>query len=172
MIIGHHIHHHREQWAPAKVPTKRLAMHISLPSPPVLYAVVIGYAVLAFAVGENGIIMIEVFGFGLPVLIWPLLEWVAPPLVAMTEGLRARESISSALRGIPLVLLFAIVTPTVKGKNVVIPAEVPWLAHHSFRDGIVSVLLERVLLWSAVFLVVLVAVLVLRRLKQATNTES
>lgn len=141
-------------------------MRIALPSTPVLYAVAIGYAVLALAVGENGIIMIDVFGFGLPVLVWLLLEWVAPPLVAATEGLRARESIPGALRGIPLVLLFAVVTPTVKGRNVVIPAEVPWLAHHSVGDGMVAVLLARVLLWCAVFCAFFVAALVVRRLKR------
>ena len=136
-----------------------------------MYAVAIGYAALALAVGEDGIIMIEVFGFGLPVLIWPMMEWVIAPLVAITVGLQARESIPRALLGIPLVLLFALVTPTVKGKNTVIPAEVPWLAHHSFGDAIVSVLLMRLLLWGGLFFISMVAAMVLRRFKTVPEAE-
>jgi hypothetical protein len=115
--------------------------------------------------------MIEVFGFGLSVLFCPLMEWVVPPLVAIKEGLRARVSIPRALIGIPLVFLFAVVTPTLKGKNTVIPAEVPWLAHHSMADPMVSILLTRLLLWGAIFCVFMAVGIVLRRLKPLSRTE-
>lgn len=124
---------------------------------PILYGIAIAYAAITCLVRENGIIMIEVIGFGLPLLLWLLFEWVAPPIIAALIGFQARQSIAKALAGIPLVFLYASVTPTVHGKSVVIPSIIPWLAAFpSSLTQAMPIIQERLILWGGVFLVALI----------------
>ena len=136
---------------------------------PVLYGVAMGYAILTCIVRENGIVMIEVFGFGLPVLCWLLMEWLAPLVIAIFMGVQASASISRAMSGAPLVILFSVVSPTVHGKNVVIPTLIPWLAAFpSSLPHTLPILQERLLLWGSVFL----GALVLGRISRLTHPSS
>lgn len=124
---------------------------------PALYGIAIGYAALAYLARENGIIMIEVIGFGLPMILWLALEWVAPPVIAAFMGFQARQSIGKAMFGAPIVILFSVITPTVPGKNVVIPALIPWLAAYpSSLNQALPIIQERLFLWGGVFLVAVV----------------
>lgn len=122
-----------------------------------LYGVAIAYAALAYLVGENGIIMIEVIGFGLPMILWLALEWIAPLSIAVFMGFQARTSIVKALLGAPIVVLYCLVTPTVHARNIVLPALIPWLAAFpSSLNQALPIIQERLVLWGCVFLAAVV----------------
>jgi hypothetical protein len=122
-----------------------------------LYGIAGAYAVLTLIARETGIIFISVIGFGLPVLAFLAMEWLAPPLIAVFVGLQARWSLTKALYGAPLVILYTIITPFVHGKNVVLPANVPWLAAFPGSTAeAVSVIQQRIVWWGGAFLVTLI----------------
>jgi hypothetical protein len=136
---------------------------------PVLYIFAVFYAVVSCSIRENGIVIINVIGFGLPMLLWWLLEWIAPLAVAVFVGFQARQSFSKAMFGLPLVFIYALVTPTIRGENDVIPSIIPWLA--GFPTSLTKampILQERTLLWCGVF----IASLILARISRLTHPFS
>lgn len=118
-----------------------------------LYLSAIIYSGVSCLIREEGVILLTVIGFGLPVLALLAVEWIVPLLVASFFGLQARFSYSRAFAGAPLVILYAIVTPLTRGKNVVLPTNMPWLADFpaSTRDAI-PIIEGRILLWGGIFI--------------------
>ncbi|HRE16397.1 MAG TPA: hypothetical protein PLW86_04910 [Rhodocyclaceae bacterium] len=123
----------------------------------ILYGIAGAYAFASLVLRETGIIFITVIGFGIPALALLLMEWVVPPLVAIIIGLQSRWSFEKAAHGLPLVLLFGVITPSVPGRNVVLPANVPWLAEFpaSTVDA-ASIIQSRLIWWGGLFLTALV----------------
>src|SRR4051794_6177394 len=106
-----------------------------------LYVVIAAYAALAYLLGPLMQLGTIVVGFGLPILLYLGLEWVACPMVAAAAGFHARWSATTALLlGIPLVALFTFVTPVVGSGNPNLSVPVPWLSvHSSAKDGALAV---------------------------------
>ncbi|MGB2833539.1 MAG: hypothetical protein WBC07_11340 [Methylotenera sp.] len=139
---------------------------------PVLYVFAIFYAVLSCLIREDGIILIDVIGFGLPMLFWLAMEWIAPFTVSVFMGMKARESFSKAMFGLPLVLLYSLVTPTIRGENHVIPSIIPWLAGFpSSLPKALPILQERMLLWCGVFIVSLIFAKISRLTHPSSGTR-
>ncbi len=135
------------------------------------YGAAIGYAALAYLAREDGIILIEVIGFGLPALLWWAFEWFAPPAIAAFAGFQARQSIPSAAFAAPLVVLVAVITPTVRGTNVVIPGPIPWLAAFPFSlNQALPIIQERLVLWGSVFLLAVIVGRIIRLTHRSSGT--
>lgn len=132
-------------------------MQLTTKATQLLYGIAAAYAVLTLIARETGIILITVIGFGLPVFAFLAMEWLVPPLVAVIVGLQARWSLTRAFHGAPLVLLYTIITPFVHGKNVVLPADVPWLAAFpGSTTEAVSIIQQRIVWWGGAFLAALI----------------
>ena len=130
----------------------------------ILYGIAGAYALGSLILRETGVIFITVIGFGIPVLAFLLMEWVVPPLVAIFIGLQARWSFARTAYGLPLVILFAVITPSVHGKNVVLPTNVPWLAAFPASAADAAPIIQtRIVCWGALFL----AALMLGRVSRA-----
>jgi hypothetical protein len=124
-----------------------------------MYAVGAIYGGLTYGLGPHVALFTIVIGFGLPVILWLLFEWVMPALAAAFMGFAGRSHpISALLLGVPLVLLFSCVSPVVGSGAPELSAPVPWLSVYAkYRDTIEPLLVQRALIWLGVYGVVFVA---------------
>ena len=118
------------------------------------YAVVLVYAALAFYLGPLVPLGTIVVGFGLLIVPYLALEWVATPVVAVAMGYCARWSIgASVLLGVPLVALYALVTPVVSSGDPTLSVPVPWLSvYEANKVSIVPMISERLHWWASLYL--------------------
>lgn len=117
-----------------------------------LYAVILIYAALAFALGE-ALALLTVVALGLPMVAYLAAEWIVTPLVAGYAGFQSRFSHAQALLvGIPLALLYVVVTPTLDTGPEGLYVRVPWLGLYAAKvDQIGPVLGERLRWWACVY---------------------
>lgn len=118
-----------------------------------LYAGVLVYAALMYALGPLAPIATIALGLGLLIIPYLALEWVATPVVAALMGFQARWSVAAALVvGLPLVVLFAVVTPVVSSGSEFLGVPVPRLAVFAkSKTSIWPVLRERLVWWGALY---------------------
>ncbi|WP_348013780.1 hypothetical protein [Roseateles sp.] len=93
-------------------------------------------------------------GFGLLVIPYLMLEWVATPAVALVMGIQSRWwSVPATLVfGVPLVVLLTVITPVVGSGSESLNVPVPWLAVYSkSKSSIMPILRERLLWWGALY---------------------
>ncbi len=122
-----------------------------------LYGFAIAYTVFSFFITEGGILLITVFGFGLPVILFLLIEWCISPLLAAYFGFQARWSYFRAISGVPLIFLYTIITPFIPGKSTVLPTDVPWLSRFPVHvDKAIPIIQDRLVWWLCVFFISLV----------------
>lgn len=134
------------------------AKRVSFTLPQFLYGFAAGYAVISCLLRENGFTMVMVFGFGLPVLVLLVTEWVVPPLIAVFFGFQARWSFNKAISAIPLVILYSVISPTIHGKNTVLPVLLPWLADFPSSIALaLPIIGERLVWWGSLFVIALVS---------------
>ena len=123
-----------------------------------LYAGVLLYAAVAYFLGPLVPIATIALGFGLLIIPYLFMEWIATPVVAAVMGYQARWTISGALVfGLPLVVLFTAITPVVSSGNASMSVPVPWLSvFASNKAKVVPIILERLVWWVSLYLVALV----------------
>lgn len=119
----------------------------------VLYVGVLVYAALTYLLGPVIPIATIALGFGLLIIPYLMLEWVATPVVAALMGFQARWSVVAALIvGLPLVVLFTVITPVVSSGSESLAVPVPWLAVFAqSKSDIMPIVRERLLWWGALY---------------------
>ena len=123
-----------------------------------LYASATVYALLMLIVRENGVVLIEVLGFGLPVLVFLAIEWVLPVAVAAIAGFQNKWSLQAAINAFPLVVVFAAISPFVSGKSTVLPTHLPWMAAApSSISQAIEAIASRAPWWLLVYVIALFA---------------
>jgi hypothetical protein len=122
------------------------------------YAIAAVYSLLMFLIREDGVLFVEVIGLGLPVLAFLIVEWVLPVLVAVIAGLQIKWALRAAINAFPLVIVFACISPFVQGKNIVLPAHLPWMAAAPTSiPQAIEALVSRAPWWLLVYVRALVA---------------
>lgn len=138
-----------------------------------LYAVVTTYAALTYFLGELVPLATIVLGFGIFIILYLMLEWVATPMVAAFMGFHARWSVGTALVfGLPLVVAFTFVTPVVSSGNATLAVPVPWLSVYTkSRVEVLPLIWERLVWWGVLYAVSMLLGLVSRKLKPVDVTQ-
>lgn len=155
---------------PAPSYPARSAKGISFTLHQFLYGFAAGYALISCLLRENGFTVLMVFGFGLPVLALLVIEWIAPPLIALFFGLQARSSLNKAISAIPLIILYSVISPTIQGKNTLLPVLLPWLAAFpSSIDLALPIIGERLVWWGSLFAIALVSAHISRIVRPPTS---
>ncbi len=122
------------------------------------YAIAAIYALLTFFIREDGVLIVEAIGLGLPVLAFLLIEWVLPVLAAAIAGLQTKWSLRAAINASPLVIVLACISPFVPGKNTVLPAHLPWMAAAPASvSQALEILVSQAPWWLLVYVLALVA---------------
>ena len=118
------------------------------------YAVALVYAALAFCLGPLVPLGTIVVGFGLLIIPYLALEWIATPVVAIAMGYYSRWSIgASVLHGVPLVALYALVTPVVSSGDSTLSVPVPWLSVYAANKvSILPIISQRLQWWASLYL--------------------
>ncbi|MCX7514653.1 hypothetical protein [Frateuria sp. STR12] len=134
-----------------------------------LYKAIFGYAVMCLVLGKMLQVVTVVLGFGLLIVAYLGLEWVATPLVAAYAGVQSRWSPRRALwAGIPLFVVFTVVTPVVDSGASALPMPVPWLSVFQAKKAEVLPVIEmRLAWWACVYGVAYVLGLFSRRFRPA-----
>jgi hypothetical protein len=139
-----------------------------------LYVPILLYAALALFLGKLVALATIVFGFGLLIFPYLMLEWIATPVVAAVMGFQARWGVAKALQfGLPLVILFTAVTPVISSGDATLAVPVPWLSVRPVGWAqVIPIVLERLSWWGSVYLVTLLAGLVSRKIKPIAAKSS
>jgi hypothetical protein len=129
-----------------------------------LYGFTILYAVVSYLLRQYVEIATILIGFGMPILLYLALEYIATPVIACIAGFYARWSIPFAvIVGYPLVILATVVFPVGNTKSNSLPVPVPWLAAYSAsKDDVMREIPERLLWWTSLFLIFLIIGLITR----------
>ncbi|MDC6171138.1 hypothetical protein [Paucibacter sp. XJ19-41] len=124
-----------------------------------LYLGVLLYAALMYLLGPLVPVATIALGFGLLVIPYLMLEWIATPAVAAFMGFQARWSVAVALViGLPLVALFTVITPVVSSGSESLAVPVPWLAVFAkSKSSVMAVVRERLVWWGTLYLSAVVA---------------
>lgn len=132
-----------------------------------MYGVVAVYAALTYLLGDLVPLATIALGFGILIIPYLLLEWIATPLVAAIMGFQARWSIGVALvLGLPLVVAFTFATPVISSGDPTLSVPVPWLSVYAkSRATVLPLIKERLLWWGMLYAVAMLLGLVSRKLK-------
>ena len=120
-----------------------------------LYGVGVSYAALMYYLGPAVPVGTIALGFGVLVIVYLAVEWVATPALAIVIGLQARWwSVPVLLLfGTPLVILFTVVSPVVGAGSEALGVPVPWLAVPAkSRPSMAPIIQERLLWWGLLHL--------------------
>jgi len=119
-----------------------------------LYLFILAYGAITYALGSFLQVLTVVLGFGLLIIPYLMLEWIATPLVALTMGFQARWSFSiSIFLGVPLIVLFTVITPVVVSGNNSLPMPVPWLSvFEKGRFEVIPIIHERLIWWGGTYM--------------------
>lgn len=131
-----------------------------------LYLGAFAYAAGTFLIGDLLALLTIWLGFGLLMIVYYWLEWVATPALALVMGYQVRSwSLPRVISlGAPLVTLYAVVTPVFATDSDHMHLSLPWLSVYSkSKSTIVPMLYERLTWWGVLFLIG-IAVGLVRRL--------
>lgn len=119
-----------------------------------LYAFILIYGVTAYALGSFLQVVTVVLSFGLLIIFYLALEWIATPFVALAIGFQARWSFTTSLvLGAPLVVLFTVITLVVSSGNPSLPMPVPWLSvFKKARTEVIPIIHERLIWWGGIYM--------------------
>lgn len=123
-----------------------------------LYVPIIAYGLIPYLLGQLIVIPILAIGFGLPIVLFVVIHYAGPPLVACVAGYGARWSLgASCLLGYPLLVLASAVFP-IGNTEGGLPVPVPWLAAYkteSSRAAFLNSMHECLPYYTALFLIAL-----------------
>jgi hypothetical protein len=119
-----------------------------------LYASILAYGAATYFLGESLQLLTVVVGFGLLIVPYLTFEWVAAPVVALAMGFQARWSfMTSIVLGVPLVVLFTVITPVISSGNSSLPIPVPWLSVFEIgKSEVIPIIRERLIWWAGAYL--------------------
>jgi len=135
-----------------------------------LYAFILAYGSATYFLGESLQLLTVIVGFGLLIIPYLALEWVASPVVALAMGFQARWSFrTSIILGAPLISLFTAITPVISSGNSSLPIPVPWLSvFERGRLEVFPIIQERLIWWACAYLTGLLIGWISRFIRPAT----
>jgi len=120
----------------------------------VFYAVGVLYAAITYFLGPYIPLATIALGFGLLIIPYLSVEWVFTPVLAVLIGFQARWWSIPALLvcGVPVIVLFTVISPVVSSGGESLAVPVPWLAVFTkSRTAVVPIIQERLLWWGLLF---------------------